>query len=512
MRLSNIENNENGSHVNNIFKFTNQSLTYDDLILMPGYIDFSTNEIDLSSYLTRNIPLKAPFVSSPMDTVTESDMAIALALQGGIGIIHCNNTIEDQLKHIRRVKRYCNGVIDKPVTLNANNTIQEVHDIRALYDFTSFPVVDENGKLVGYVSRGDTQFILPENLKKTFVKDVMQSNIITLNVEHERNVDMAKDLMVKHRVGRLPLVDNDGFLRGLICRKDLVNWQEYPLATRCPWTKQLLVGAAVSTHPRDRERIQKIIRDVDVIIVDSSQGNSSFQIETIKYINSLRRELPTKVDIIGGNVVTASQALNLIKAGVDGIRVGQGSGRICTTQEVCGVGRGQCSAIYYVSRLARQHGIPVIADGGISSTASITKALVLGADCVMMGGMFAGTDESPGDFIYKDGVRLKKYRGMGSKTARNSTNDGLAVKSRYHSTKKDIFVPQGVTGSVLSNGSISEYVPYISQAVKHGLQNIGCKKVKDLVDMVEGGEIRMELRSMGSQREGMVHNLYSYEK
>lgn len=630
-----------------IFENTPYSLTYDDLILMPGYIDGTMEDIDLSSKLTKNITLQVPFVSSPMDTVTESDMAIALALQGGIGIIHCNNTIEEQLRHVQRVKRYSNCIVNDPITLNRKNTVADAERIKKTCDFTSFPVVDLDNKLVGYLSRRDTQFV--EDCDNTLIEDVMIEDVIVLDYREKDNVYKIKEMMLAHRVNRIPLVDDNHRLKGLVCRKDILSLQLFPLATRHNITKQLLVGAAVSTHPRDRERIEKLVLegDVDVIVIDSSQGNSSFQIETIAFIKKFCLTNNRNIDIIGGNVVTTQQAKNLIDAGVDGIRVGMGIGcfsedtevlmangeykkintiqigeevinkfgqsvevkavvchgkksvvklrtsnwckdifvtpdhkfwvflhnkcdwkeisdvgvddfllmpcgmnnqqmilskvitceahavkvdvwdievdcpthsfvannaivhnSICTTQDVCGIGRGQASAVYHVSEYAASYGVPIIADGGIASSGSIVKALALGASTVMMGGMLAGTDESPGDFIYKDGVRLKKYRGMGSKTARNETTDGTAVKSRYNSSQKDVFVPQGVTGSVLSKGTVKEYVPYLAQAVKHGFQNIGCKSIYD----IQNEEIGVEIRSIGSQREGMVHHLYSYEK
>ncbi len=500
-----------GVTLGSIFNTTKQSLTYDDLIMMPGYINCTTDKIDLSSKLTKNITLKIPFVSSPMDTVTESEMAIALALQGGIGIIHCNNSIEDQVSEVQRVKRYSNGIVSDPITISPQYTIADVEQIKKSQDFTSFPVIDSTNKLVGYLSRRDIQFV--EDYDNTLVEDVMQRDLIVLNVNQKDNFDVIKETMVKHRLSRIPLVDNDYKLMGLVCRKDIINRQLYPLATRDKETKQLLVGAAVSTHPRDRERIDKLILEggVDVIVIDSSQGHSTFQLETIKYIKEFCKLNSKRVDIIGGNVVTDRQAETLLEAGVDGLRVGQGNGSICTTQEVCGVGRGQASAIFHVESIAFKYNVPIIADGGIASSASITKALAFGASTVMMGGMFAGTDESPGDFIYKDGVRLKKYRGMGSKTARNETTHGTAVKSRYNCSQKDIFVPQGVSGCVLSKGSILDYVPYLAQAVKHGFQNIGCKSVHELRHNVKGGYVTFELRSIGAQKEGMVHHLYSYE-
>lgn len=494
-----------GIPIAKIFYNTSYSLTYNDLIMMPGYIDFATSDVDLSTQFTTNIRIQFPFVSSPMDTVTESEMAIHMARQGGIGIIHANNTIDEQVAHVQRVKRYSNGFVSDPKLLRPDQTVAEMLQFQSKCDFTSFPVT-ENGlsgsKLVGMVSRRDIEFVTdPEN---TTIADVMNTNVITGPAN--TTLSQAKEIVKEHRIIRLPLVDENGCLIKLVCRKDIINFQKYPLASRDPITKQLLVGAAVSTHPDDRERIDRLIKEgnVDVIVVDSSQGNSSYQIDTIAYI---RKNYGNSVDIVGGNVVTGAQAKNLIVAGVNALRVGQGVGSICTTQNVCGVGRGQASAVFHVALAVRKSGIPIIADGGISSSSSITKALALGASTVMMGGMLAGTDESPGEFIFKEGVRLKRYRGMGAKAVLQTRMKGQATKSRYCVGKKDIFVPQGVSGCVLSKGSLDEYIPHLAQAVRHGFQNIGAKTIEELRRMVY-----VELRTPSAQREGMVHDLYSYEK
>jgi IMP dehydrogenase len=294
----------------------------------------------------------------------------------------------------------------------------------------------------------------------------------------------------------------------LICRKDVVKTKTYPLATKNPKTGQLRVGAAVSTHPNDRARIDALVdAGVDVLVIDSSQGNSYFQEETIDYI---RQNHGDSIDIIGGNVVTPEQAKTLIQRGVDGLRVGMSSGSICTTSSVTGVGRGQGSAIYHVSRVASEAGIPIIADGGISNTSHIVKAFVLGASAVMMGSMLAACDESPGEFFYKDNVRLKRYRGMGSKPLdRGKTAENVA--SRYLDNPQNnldkVFVAQGVIGSVISKGSLDSYFPYIAKAVKHGMQNIGSQSVSDLYMFPP----RVELRTLAALKEGGIHDLFSHE-
>lgn len=416
-----------GVPISKIIDGSNTSYTYDDLILMPGFIDFGLDDIDLTTKITKNISIKTPIVSSPMDTVTESDMAIQLALQGGIGIIHCNNSIDEQIEHVKRVKRYSNGFIMDPMVISPSTTIKELKQLQNHNDFTSFPVTESgqlHSKLLGVISKRDIVFTDDDG---STVDSVMNRNVIT--VKKECTLEDARQLFIQHKIKRLPIVDENNNLVGLVCCKDIINFMKYPLATRNEQTKQLLVGAAVSTHPRDRERIDRLVNEakVDVIVIDAAQGASIYQIETIEYI---KKDKKYKVDVIGGNVVTPSQATYLINCGVDGIRVGMGIGSICTTQDVCGVGRGQASAVYNVSRYAKSYGIPVIADGGIASSGSIVKALCLGASAVMVGSMLAGTDESPGQILYKDGVKLKTYRGMGSKAAAQ-TREQSTSKSRY---------------------------------------------------------------------------------
>lgn len=500
----------NGRTIPSIFESGYQSLTYDDIIIMPGFINFGLDEVDLTSKLTKNISLRVPFVSSPMDTVTESDMSIQLALQGGIGIIHCNNTIDEQIDHVKRVKRYSNGIVSDPIVVKPDSTVRNVIELQKRNDFTSFPVVDDEGRLMGMVARRDIEFVSQADQATTLVKSIYNTKIVTL--KEGSTVDEARKKMIIGKVKRIPIVDKDRKLKGLICRKDIINLSRYPLATRNKKTKQLLVGAAVSTHPRDKKRIDRLVKEgnVDVIVVDSAQGCSVYQLDTIKYI---KEKYLNRVDVIGGNVVTPQQAKKLINAGVDGLRIGIGVGSICTTQDVCGVGRGQASAVYHVSDYANRKRIPIIADGGISSSGSIIKALCLGANTVMMGSMLAGTDEAPGEVIFKDGVRLKTYRGMGSKAAANVRTRNHASKSRYCDTNTDdVFVSQGVTGCVVSKGSISKHIPYLCKAVKHGMQDIGTRSVDDLRKGCMNGTVKIELRSMGSQREGMIHNLYSHEK
>lgn len=481
--------------------------TYNDLILLPGYIDFGLENVNLETYITKNIKLKNPIVSSPMDTVTESEMAIQLALQGGIGIIHCNNSIEEQLEEIRKVKRFNNGFITNPIVFSPDNTIQDIKNAKSQHGFDSYPITTDGklkSKLLGMISKKD--FNLETNLDLK-VSDVMTKKI-TVGLEGCQ-LEEAYQILKTSKLSKLPIVDNnENFnLISLICRKDLLNKKTYPYATYNPLTSNLMVGAAVSTHSNDLERIDRLIdENVDLIIIDSAQGCSQFQINTLRYIKNKLQNTTQILDVICGNVVTIDQAKLLLANGADGLRVGMGIGSICTTQNVCGVGRPQATAVYKVAEYAKKFKIPVIADGGIVNTGHIIKALSLGASCVMLGSMLAGTDESPGEYIYENGIRLKKYRGMGSL-------DAMKKKSitRYLGNES-LKVAQGVSGKVTARGSIVKYIPFILQGIRHGFQDIGIQFIHDLHNQLYKNNIRFQLRTIQAQNEGNIHHLYNYEQ
>jgi len=483
------------------------SLGYADIILMPNYIHFPTSDVNLSAQLTRNIRLNVPFVSSPMDTVTESAMAIAMALNGGIGIVHCNNAIAEQVEHIQRVKRYCNGFITDPVVVSPDDSVDVVLALLSQHHFSGFPVVDSAGALVGMISKGDVDLV--EDTKATQVKDVMCAVGDLVVGWDGMTLTEAHELILREKVKRLPIVDANHILKAMVCRKDIREAKTHPLASIEAKSGKLMVGAAVTTHSRDRERVAALIAaGADVIVLDSALGSSIYQVEALRWI----KETYPAVDVIAGNVVTAAQAKLLIKAGADGLRVGMGIGSICTTQDVCGVGRGQASTVFWTSQECKFQAtkpdskrVPVIADGGIAGSGDIIKALALGADCVMMGGLMAACDESPGETVTHNGVKLKRYRGMGAKTNKNSQT----VRSRYGVTET-IFVPQGVEGRVVSSGSVNSVVPRLAQAVRQGFQDIGIISV----DALRANEwaVHAERRSAGAQLEGNVHHLYSYEK
>mmetsp|Transcript_5553 Transcript_5553/g.11716 ORF Transcript_5553/g.11716 Transcript_5553/m.11716 type:complete len:535 (-) Transcript_5553:92-1696(-) len=482
--------------------------TYDDVIMMPGHINFGLNEVDISTNLTKKIALKAPFVSSPMDTVTEHNMAISMALQGGIGIIHSNFTIEEQAAQVRKVKRYKNGFITDPICLSPDNTVRDVMELKAKHGYSGIPITNNGemgGKLVGIVSNRDITFIDDSSMK---LQEIMTPRDKLAVAKEGVELIEANEILKETKKGKLPVVNDDDELVALIARTDLLKNIEFSEASKDPVTKQLLVGAAIGTRPEDRDRAAALVEaGVDVIVVDSSQGDSLYQIDIVKHL----KESHEKLQVIAGNVVTPSQALRLIQAGADGLRVGMGIGSICTTQEVCAVGRAQASAVFHVAKFARKYGVPILADGGIKSTGHITKALSLGASCVMMGSMLAGTDEAPGEYFYQDGVRLKRYRGMGSIEAMSKGSDKRYVwenSSSNHSIK----VAQGVSGAVQDKGTMQRYIPYLTQGVRHGMQDAGMKSLDLAWEALYNDTLRFEIRSPAAQKEGGVHGLHSYQK
>lgn len=478
--------------------------SYNDIILMPGYIDFSVNNVTLQTKLTKNIKLNIPIVSSPMDTVTESKMAISLALQGGIGIVHCNNTIDQQVTEVKKVKRFNNGFIQNPIILNPENTVNDMLILIEKYGYTGYPIT-ENGKigskLLGIVSARDIDFYRDD--KNLLLKNIMTKELIV--GKQNCTLNEAYDILKNSKKKRLPIVNDNYELISLICRKDINNKREYPFASLNTNTQHLLVGAAVSTQPGAEERINKLVEaGIDVVIIDSAQGCSKYQIDLIKFI----KQNHPNIDIIGGNVVTAEQALYLIEAGVHALRVGQGISPICTTQQVCGVGRSQATAVYQVAKIARKYDIPIIADGSISNSGDITKALSLGASTVMMGSMLAGTDESPGNYFYKDGIRLKEYRGMGSLEAMGNNKVG-----RYLYEDQKYKNAQGVSGTVTTKGSIDIYIPHLMQYVKHSLQYMGYNNINILhQNTLDKDYPQFEIRSGSAQIQGGIYNLYDYNK
>ena len=456
-------------------------LTYDDVLLLPGHTDVIPSEADTSSRVTRRITVATPLLAAAMDTVTETRMAIAIAREGGLGILHRNVSIADQAAMVDRVKRSESGMISDPVTTTPEATIDEVDALCAKYRISGLPVVDPDGRLVGIITNRDMRFVSNFERKSTLVRDVMTSEgLITASVGVSAGDVIAA--FAKHRVEKLPLIDADGKLAGLITIKDFDKSEKYPLATKDDQGR-LRVGAAIGFFGDAWERAEAL-RDagVDVLVVDTANGQSAGVIDMVSRLKA--DPSFAHIDVIGGNVATREGAQALIDAGVDAVKVGVGPGSICTTRNGAGVGVPQVTAIYEASLAAREAGVPVIADGGLQYSGDIAKALVAGADSVMLGSLFAGTDEAPGEIVFQGGKQFKQYRGMGSLGALQTRGKKTSYsKDRYFQAdvpNDDKLIPEGIEGQVAYRGPLSAVAYQLVGGLRQSMFYVGARTVEEL--------------------------------
>jgi IMP dehydrogenase len=446
-----------------------EGLSFDDVLLIPAHSEVLPRDVDVRTMLTPNISLNIPIVSSAMDTVTEARMAIALAQEGGIGIVHRNMSVEEQVDEVSKVKRFESGVIADPITLKPDDRVSVANDLMERLNISGFPITDDEGKLVGILTNRDLRFYGDHDRP---ISEVMTKNLVTAPVG--TTLDQAKSILHENRIEKLLVIDKDGHLRGLITIKDIQKAIEHPHACKDSYGR-LRVGAAVGTGNDVFNRADKLISaGVDVIAVDTAHGHSTRVLETVR---KLKIEFDG-IDIIGGNVVTAEGAVALIEAGVDAVKVGVGPGSICTTRIVAGAGMPQITAVGDCADVARKHGIPVIADGGIRYSGDIAKALAAGASSVMIGNLFAGTEESPGEIVIYEGRRYKIYRGMGSLQAmEKGSRDRYFQENEFNVDK---LVPEGIEGRVAYRGTLSNFVFQLIGGVKSGMGYCGVKNIEEL--------------------------------
>ena len=447
-----------------------RALTFDDVLLLPRYTDFMPSDAELETRVSKNIPLKIPLISAAMDTVTEAAMAIALAENGGIGIIHKNNSIEEQVFEVKTVKKYESGVVRDPTTIKSTKTINELMQLTTELSISGMPVVDD-GKLMGIVTRRDFRYA--DNLSE-LVSSIMTPHEKLITVAEGFNQDEVKKLMYNNRIEKILVTDEKGALTGLVTMKDIDKSAEHPLATKDS-RGSLQVGAALGTGADTLERAIALSEaGVDLFVIDSAHGHSQNVIDTIKMI---KKELPN-IDVMGGNVATPDGAQALIDAGVDSVKIGMGPGSICTTRIIAGIGVPQITAILSIKEKLSSNNIPLIADGGVRFSGDISKALAAGADAVMLGGIFAGTEEAPGELELYQGRSFKTYRGMGSIGAMSERND----LNRYYQddVSNEKMVPEGVEGRVPFKGWVVNVIDQLIGGIKQSMGYVGCKSIKEM--------------------------------
>ena len=453
--------------IENAQKFAKEGLTFDDVLLIPGESDVTPNMIQLGTTLARDVKLNTPIMTSAMDTVTESKMAIAIAREGGIGIIHKNMTVEQQCDEVDKVKRSENGVIVNPFSLTEDRYVYDADELMGKYKISGVPIVDKAGHLVGIITNRDMRFLSDFG---TRISDVMtKDHLVTAPVG--TTLSEAQEILRSHKIEKLPIVDEKGILRGLITIKDIEKSVKYPNSARDS-SGRLLCGAAIGVTKDMVERAGHLIdAKVDVLVLDSAHGHSK---NILNGIRNIKAEFPD-VALIAGNIATAEAAQAMIEAGADAIKVGIGPGSICTTRVVAGIGVPQITAIYDAACVAEKHGIPIIADGGIKYSGDIVKALAAGANCVMLGSLFAGCDEAPGATEIYQGRQFKVYRGMGSLGAME-----CGSKDRYFQEGAKKLVPEGVEGRVPYKGLVAETVFQLCGGIRSGMGYCGCVDIPTL--------------------------------
>ena len=451
-------------------KLKQKALTFDDVLLLPRYSDFLPSDANIDTRLTRNITLKMPLVSAAMDTVTESKMAIALAEAGGIGIIHKNNSIEQQASLVKAVKKYESGIVRDPVTISSSKTIGELKQLTAELSISGMPVVD-NGKLKGIVTGRDFRYA---NNMESKVSSIMTPFKKLVTVKEGVSQNEVMQLMYKNRIEKVLVLDDKSNLSGLVTMKDIEKSAQNPNATKDE-SGSLKVGAALGTGAETLERAQALINEgVDVFVIDSAHGHSKNVIQMIKSIKKQFKD----IDVIGGNIATAEGALELVNAGADAVKVGMGPGSICTTRIIAGIGVPQITAIFDIKNAFKNNNIPIIADGGIRFSGDIAKAIAAGADSVMLGSLFAGTEEAPGKVELFQGRSFKTYRGMGSIGAMTERED--ANRYMQEDVTVDKLVPEGIEGRVPYKGFVLNVVNQLVGGLRQSMGYIGCKTISDM--------------------------------
>ena len=470
-------------------KIIGEGITFDDVLLVPAYSEVTPNMIDLTTYLTKKIKLNIPMMSAGMDTVTEHRMAIAMARQGGIGIIHKNMSIEAQAKEVDKVKRSENGVITDPFFLSPDHTLADAEDLMHNFRISGVPIT-ENGKLVGIITNRDLKFETDYTKK---IKESMTSEGL-ITAPEGITLDEAKKILAKARKEKLPIVDKDFHLKGLITIKDIEKQIKYPLSAKDDQGR-LLCGAAVGITANMMDRIDALVKShVDVIVVDSAHGHSLNILNAVRKIKAAYPDL----QVIAGNVATGEATRSLIEAGADAVKVGIGPGSICTTRVVAGIGVPQITAVMDAFAVAKEYGIPIIADGGIKYSGDMTKALAAGGNVCMMGSMFAGCDEAPGTFELYQGRKYKVYRGMGSLAAMENGS-----KDRYFQEGAKKLVPEGVEGRVAYKGSLEDTVFQLIGGIRSGMGYCGCPTIPELQE--KGRFVKITAASLKESHPHDIH-------